>query len=222
MGGLLPLCLLDESGAVSGSTAPPLKSLTTERRAQEEGRPDGSPRLPSNARGWRRSGGPSLCATQAARRGQLQGQPPLCPGRLWPFGPPPPPGAVPSPTWPGAGADGLLKALPRLQGCVSQAFPTPRRRGLPEGKQPRRRQISPGLLTEAACVRVEGLGADFASRRSGLGSGTAPAQAALRAPPGRKRSPWAARPLRCAWEKGTAAAPRSCRAAGPPHSGLSR
>lgn len=39
----------------------------------------------------------------------------------------------------------------------------PARWGLPEGKQPRRQQISPGLLTEAACVRVGGPGADFAS-----------------------------------------------------------
>lgn len=64
----------------------------------------------------------------------------------------------------------------------------PGRRGLPEGKQPRRRQISQELLTEAACVRVEGPGADFASL-SDRERHRARAQAAFRASPGRKQSP---------------------------------
>lgn len=70
-------------------------------------------------------------------------------------------------------------------GRLQPAFPT---LGLPEGKQPRRRQISQELLTEAACVRVEGPGADFASL-SDRERHRARAQAAFRASPGRKQSP---------------------------------
>lgn len=65
---------------------------------------------------------------------------------------------------------------------------SPARWGLPEGKQPRRRQISQRLLTEAASVLVEVPGADFASwpvrERH-----RAPAQAAFRASLGRKQGP---------------------------------
>lgn len=71
----------------------------------------------------------------------------------------------------------------------------PARRGLPEGKQPPRWQISQGVLTEAACVRVGGPSADFAWRRV-RERHSAPAQAAFRASPGRKQSPWAGRPWR--------------------------
>lgn len=78
----------------------------------------------------------------------------------------------------------------------------PARRGLPEGKQPRRWQISQGLLTEAACVRVEGPGSDFASR-----SGTArPPRLPLGIPQAGSRAHRLADREGCAWEKGAAAA----------------
>lgn len=56
--------------------------------------------------------------------------------------------------------------LPNSQAVSSRLSQPPARRGLPEGKQPRSLQISLELLTEAACVCVEGPGTDFASQQA--------------------------------------------------------
>lgn len=58
------------------------------------------------------------------------------------------------------------QGLFKLPGCVFQAFPTPSPPGPPRRQTAPELQISLELLTEAACVCVEGPGADFASQQA--------------------------------------------------------
>lgn len=63
----------------------------------------------------------------------------------------------------GVGPDGLSGPF-KLPGCVP-GFPTPSPPGPPRRQTAPELQISLELLTEVACVCVEGPGADFASHR---------------------------------------------------------
>lgn len=69
----------------------------------------------------------------------------------------------------------------KLPGCLP-GFPTPSPPGPPRRQTAPELQISLELLTEAACVCVEGPGADFASHRPH----STPAQAAFEGFPGQE------------------------------------
>ena len=128
------------------------------------------------------------------------------------FGRPLPLWASPSPCAAGAGADGCGGPF-QLQGCEYQAFPTPSPPGPPRRQTATVVADKPGLLTEAACVRVEGPGSDFASQ-----TGTArPPRLPLGLPQAGSRAHRLADREGCAREKGTAAALLNSQLSSPLH-----
>lgn len=168
------------------SAALRLKSLTAEWRAQDEGLHEGRTRLPLERR-WAEEGPRPKPVCNVGSPAEVSSPETSRSCALGVFGRPLPP-------WTSSSRHGqeleqmALKGLSSSKAASLRLSQPPARPGLPEGKQPQQRQISKGLLTEAACVRVEGPGADFASRRV-LERHSAPAQDSFRASPDRKQSP---------------------------------
>lgn len=107
-----------------------------------------------------------------------------------------------------------VESLSSSEAASPRPSQPPARRGLPEGKQPRQRQISRGLLTEAACVCVEGPARTLP--RGQAGSATVrPPRLPLGLPQVGSRAHRLADREGCTWEKGAEAVLGSSQLASP-------
>lgn len=107
------------------------------------------------------------------------------------------------PAWPGAGADGRRGPF-QLQGCGSQAFPTPSPPGPPR-RQTATAVADKPVAVDRGCLRPRGRARRGLCLAAVWERHRAPPRLPLGLPPIRNRRPWEGG-KGCAWEKGHAAA----------------